>query len=72
MFRVQELTAYDVIQVNVEGVKRRAMEKDRKHPPGSATCLDAQRASDRADKEQEKLKGKLRPNFSGSRYISSK
>ncbi|XP_026739792.1 uncharacterized protein LOC113502426 isoform X1 [Trichoplusia ni] len=44
-------------KVNVDGSKRRASEKDRKHPPGSATCLDAQRAAEKADKEQTKLKG---------------
>ncbi|CAB3257560.1 unnamed protein product [Arctia plantaginis] len=63
-------------KVNVEGVKRRAMEKDRKHPPGSATCLDAQRASERADKEQEKLKGQRNTSgwlvlTDGSQFMSA-
>ncbi|XP_075988844.1 uncharacterized protein LOC142984871 [Anticarsia gemmatalis] len=44
-------------KVAVDGSKRRASEKDRKHPPGSATCMDAQRASEKADKEISKLKG---------------
>ncbi|XP_022824029.1 uncharacterized protein LOC111354726 [Spodoptera litura] len=44
-------------KVGIDGSKRRAEEKDRKHPPGSATCMDAQRAAEKADKEQTKLKG---------------
>ncbi|XP_039752231.1 uncharacterized protein LOC120628085 isoform X2 [Pararge aegeria] len=44
-------------KVTIEGKKRRAAEKDRKHPPGSATCVDAQRASERKDKGEGKLKG---------------
>ncbi|XP_050678449.1 uncharacterized protein LOC126974810 [Leptidea sinapis] len=44
-------------KVAVDGSKRRASEGDRKHPPGSATCVDAQRASEKRDKEDEKLKG---------------
>ncbi|RVE42411.1 hypothetical protein evm_012948 [Chilo suppressalis] len=44
-------------KVGIDGSKRRANEKDRKHPPGSATCIDAQRATDDRDKEQNKLKG---------------
>ncbi|KAJ0182884.1 hypothetical protein K1T71_000860 [Dendrolimus kikuchii] len=44
-------------KVAIDGSKRRADEKDRKHPPGSATCLDAQRAADKKDKEEKKLKG---------------
>ncbi|KAH9630875.1 hypothetical protein HF086_014616 [Spodoptera exigua] len=44
-------------KVGIDGSKRRAEEKDRKHPPGSTTCMDAQRAAEKADKEQTKLKG---------------
>ncbi|XP_059061123.1 uncharacterized protein LOC131854007 isoform X2 [Achroia grisella] len=44
-------------KIGIDGAKRRADEKDRKHPPGRATCIDAQRAADRKDKEQNKLKG---------------
>ncbi|XP_063836466.1 uncharacterized protein LOC135085621 [Ostrinia nubilalis] len=44
-------------KVGIDGSKRRASERDRKHPPGSATCLDAQRAAEKLDKEQNKLKG---------------
>ncbi|KPJ18438.1 hypothetical protein RR48_05617 [Papilio machaon] len=44
-------------QVNVDGSQRRAAEQDRKHPPGSATCLDAQRATEIRDKEDARLKG---------------
>ncbi|XP_038219835.1 uncharacterized protein LOC119838096 [Zerene cesonia] len=44
-------------KVDVHGSKRRASERDRKHPPGSATCVDAQRASEKRDKEEGKLKG---------------
>ncbi|XP_053621763.1 uncharacterized protein LOC128681688 [Plodia interpunctella] len=43
-------------KVGVDGTKRRADEQDRKHPPGSATCMDAQRATEKRDKEM-KLKG---------------
>lgn len=39
-------------QVYMDGSKRRASEYDRRHPPGSATCLDAQRAAESRDKEQ--------------------
>ncbi|XP_045770359.1 uncharacterized protein LOC123870909 [Maniola jurtina] len=44
-------------KVTIDGKKRRAAEKDRKHPPGSATCVDAQRASEKKDKEDGKFKG---------------
>ncbi|XP_061381599.1 uncharacterized protein LOC116776672 [Danaus plexippus] len=44
-------------KVGIDGSKRRAAEGDRKHPPGSATCIDAQRASEKRDKEEGKLKG---------------
>nr|XP_049706982.1 uncharacterized protein LOC110381109 isoform X13 [Helicoverpa armigera] len=55
-------------KVGIDGSKRRASEKDRKHPPGSATCLDAQRAAEKADKEQTKLKGQR--NTSGWLVLS--
>ncbi|KAM3955482.1 uncharacterized protein ACR2FA_010611 [Aphomia sociella] len=44
-------------KVGIDGAKRRADESDRKHHPGSATCLDAQRAADNMDNEHTKLKG---------------
>ncbi|CAF4888059.1 unnamed protein product [Pieris macdunnoughi] len=44
-------------KVDIHGSKRRASESDRKHPPGSATCIDAQRASEKRDKQEGKLKG---------------
>ncbi|CAH0713023.1 unnamed protein product, partial [Brenthis ino] len=50
-------------KVAVDGKKRRASEGDRKHPPGSATCVDALRAAEVKDKEEGKLKG--RRNTSG-------
>ncbi|XP_045457976.1 uncharacterized protein LOC123668250 [Melitaea cinxia] len=44
-------------KVGIDGTKRRASESDRKHPPGSATCVDAQRATEKRDQEEGKLKG---------------
>ncbi|XP_045538552.1 uncharacterized protein LOC106721261 [Papilio machaon] len=49
-------------KVNVDGSQRRAAEQDRKHPPGSATCLDAQRATEIRDKEDARLKGQRNSN----------
>ncbi|XP_068621868.1 uncharacterized protein [Battus philenor] len=49
-------------KVGIDGSARRASEKDRKHPPGSVTCLDAQRAADTRDKEEGKLKGQRNSN----------
>ncbi|XP_013177173.1 PREDICTED: uncharacterized protein LOC106124761 [Papilio xuthus] len=49
-------------KVNVDGSQRRAAEQDRKHPPGSATCLDAQRATENRDKEDARLKGQRNSN----------
>ncbi|PZC72875.1 hypothetical protein B5X24_HaOG210400 [Helicoverpa armigera] len=56
-------------KVGIDGSKRRASEKDRKHPPGSATCLDAQRAAEKADKEQTKLKGRFLYPIHGYTWI---
>ncbi|XP_047542515.1 uncharacterized protein LOC125075018 [Vanessa atalanta] len=44
-------------KIGIDGSKRRASEGDRKHPPGSATCVDAQRAAEKKDQEEGKLKG---------------
>ncbi|XP_052738815.1 uncharacterized protein LOC112042795 [Bicyclus anynana] len=63
-------------KVNIEGKKRRADEKDRKHPPGSATCIDAQRASEKKDKENARLKGQRNTSgwlvlSDGTQYLSA-
>nr|XP_037875168.1 uncharacterized protein LOC101735788 isoform X2 [Bombyx mori] len=63
-------------KVGIDGTKRRADEKDRKHPPGSATCLDAQRASELQDKAMSKLKGQRNTSGwlvlnDGTQYLSA-
>ncbi|XP_037300701.1 uncharacterized protein LOC115456206 isoform X2 [Manduca sexta] len=63
-------------KVGIDGSKRRASEGDRKHPPGSATCLDAQRASENRDREMNKPKGQRNTNgwlvmTDGTQYLSA-
>ncbi|XP_013143767.1 PREDICTED: uncharacterized protein LOC106107457 [Papilio polytes] len=63
-------------KVRVDGSQRRAAEQDRKHPPGSATCLDAQRATENRDKEDPRLKGQRNSNGwlvlnDGTQFLSS-
>ncbi|XP_049883610.1 uncharacterized protein LOC126379090 [Pectinophora gossypiella] len=63
-------------KVGLDGQKRRAEEKDRKHPPGSTTCLDAQKAADERDREDAKYKGQRNSNgwlvlSDGTQYLSA-
>ncbi|KAI8433232.1 hypothetical protein MSG28_015310 [Choristoneura fumiferana] len=62
-------------KVGVDGSKRRALEADRKHPPGGPTCKDAQRASEARDKDS-KLKGQRNTSGwlvlqDGSQFLSA-
>ncbi|XP_063545670.1 uncharacterized protein LOC134753659 [Cydia strobilella] len=64
-------------KVGVDGLKRRASEVDRKHPPGGITCKDAQRATEAQDKEQTKLRGRRNANGwlvlqDGSQFLSAR
>ncbi|XP_063632755.1 uncharacterized protein LOC134803859 isoform X2 [Cydia splendana] len=64
-------------KVGVDGLRRRASEADRKHPPGGITCKDAQRATEAQDKEEAKLKGRRNANgwlvlADGSQYLSAR
>ncbi|CAG4949359.1 unnamed protein product [Parnassius apollo] len=63
-------------KVGVDGSLRRAAESDRKHPPGSVTCLDAQRAAELKDREEGKLKGQRNTTGwlvlnDGTQYLSA-
>ncbi|KAJ8706226.1 hypothetical protein PYW08_010852 [Mythimna loreyi] len=64
-------------KVGVGGKQRLADEQDRKHPPGSATCLDAQRAADKADEIEETLNRAVRNTAGwlvlndGTRFMSA-
>ncbi|CAK1592999.1 unnamed protein product [Parnassius mnemosyne] len=63
-------------KVGVDGSVRRAAESDRRHPPGSATCLDAQRAAELKDREEGKLKGQRNTTGwlvlnDGTQYLSA-
>ncbi|KAJ8707591.1 hypothetical protein PYW07_011268 [Mythimna separata] len=64
-------------KVGIGGIKRTADEQDRKHPPGSPTCMDAQRAIDKADEIENQLNRALRNTAGwlilndGTRFMSA-